>query len=203
MKTINKGRIELIVGPMFSGKSTELLRIIRRYKVKNLNPLIVKYDKDNRYNSQNKIITHDKIEYEAIHINLLKKIKTLLQTKDVIGIDDGQFFPDLKDVCEDLANEGKSIVISALNSNYKREGFKSILEIIPKCDKILNLQAICYYCKDDASFTLRTSKDKEEILIGGIDYYRPCCRECYMVHNQDKDKVQIEKVVESIKRKML
>jgi len=160
-------------------ESTELLRIIRRYKVKNLNPVIVKHDNDFRYNSKNKIITHDQMEYEAIHINLLDKIKDLLMTKDVIGIDEGQFFPDLGEVCEDLANQGKNIVISALNANYKRESFKSVLDIIPKCEKIINLQAICYYCKEDASFTLRTTKDKEEILIGGLEFYRPCCRECY------------------------
>jgi len=173
------GGIQLILGPMFSGKSSELIKLIRRFNVKKQKTVVVKYSFDNRYSQEDVVSTHDKFHYPAIKCVSLLEVKSILEEHDVIGIDEGQFFPDLLQVCEDLANKGKNIVISALNANFKREAFESILHIFPKCEKIINLQSICYFCNEDAPFTLRTVNNSEEILIGGIESYKPVCRSCY------------------------
>jgi len=181
------GNIQLILGPMFSGKSSELIKLMRRYNIKKLKTVVVKFSMDNRYSLTDNVVTHDQFHYPAIKCNNLSELKHILEQHEVIGIDEGQFFPDLAQVCEELANMGKHIVISALNANYKREAFESIRDIFPKCEKIINLQSICFYCNEDAPFTLRTVQNDDEILIGGIESYKPVCRSCYneVVENEN------------------
>ena len=183
------GNIQLILGPMFSGKSSELIKLIRRYNIKKHKTIVVKYNLDDRYeDSHANVVTHDKFTYPALKCSNLNEIKETLLKHEVIGIDEGQFFPDLAEICEELANKGKHIVISALNANFKRECFPSIASLFPKCEKIINLQSICFYCNDDAPFTLRTVCNDEEVLIGGIEMYKPVCRNCYYTINNKEDK---------------
>ena len=195
------GGIQLILGPMFSGKSSELIKLIRRFNVKKQKTIVVKFSFDNRYSFENEcnVTTHDKFTYPAIKCTKLSEVKSILDEHDVIGIDEGQFFPDLMSVCEDLANKGKNIVISALNANYKRESFESILNIFPKCEKIINLQSICYFCNEDAPFTLRTVNNTDEVLIGGIESYKPVCRVCYNkeTHKELMGEISPEKTTEN------
>jgi len=192
------GSIELILGPMFSGKSSELIKLIRRYNIKRRKTIVVKFNLDNRYdNSQSNVVTHDQFTYPALKCGNLFEIKETLLKYEVIGIDEGQFFPDLAIMCEELANRGKHIVISALNANYKRESFPSITEIFPKAEKIIYLQSICYYCNDDAPFTLRTISNEEEVLIGGLESYKPVCRNCYNMQTEkdsssEEDKTEVK-----------
>lgn len=173
------GKIELIMGPMFSGKSTELLRNIKRYKIKKKKTIVISYIGDNRYSKENILSTHDRLEYPAIKCSKLKEHLSFLMDFDVIGIDEGQFYADLVEVSELLANNGKIVVIAALNGNFKREPFDTISKIIPKCEYINNITAVCFNCNEEASYSLRLINNESEILIGGEDYYKPVCRACY------------------------
>lgn len=176
-----QGTIELIMGPMFSGKSTELLRKIRRYSYQKRSTVVVSYIFDTRYSKSEELIsTHDKTHYPAIKTGQLKTIKDKLYDYDVIGVDEGQFYPDLIEVVEELANIGKTVIISCLSGNFKREPFEAVTKLIPKCEKIQLLTAICSSCGCEATYTFRTIRNEDEVLIGGEESYKPACRLCYM-----------------------
>jgi thymidine kinase len=181
------GSINIILGPMFSGKSTELIKNIRKYTHKKKRTILIKYSFDNRYSLAETVVTHDKYEHPACNAKTLTEMKDIFKDYDVIGIDEGQFFSDLTEICEELANSGKIVFISALNANFKRESFETIIKIIPKCDSIIYLKSICGFCEDanDASFTLRIVENKDEVLIGGIEAYKPCCRNCYNIQMEN------------------
>lgn len=178
--TTPKGEIQVIFGPMFSGKSTELLRRIRRYKIRNDSCLMLK-TKDTRYiNDDDKVVTHDEYNFLDAHsCDFLFEKLDLAMNYDVIGIDEGQFFTDIIGFSETLANHGKTVIIACLDSDYRREPFGNICQIIAKAEKITKLTSICHYCKEDASFSARITKETSIKLIGGKDKYRPVCRACY------------------------
>jgi thymidine kinase len=183
-----KGEIQVIFGPMFSGKSTELLRRIRRFKVRNDSCVLLK-TKDERYiNDNDKVVTHDEFNYlEALSCDFLfEKIDRALGY-DVIGIDEGQFFSDIIEFSECMANMGKIVIIACLDSDFRREPFGKICEMIAKAEKVTKLTSICHYCKEDASFSARISRETAIKVIGGRDKYRPVCRACYynLAHSEN------------------
>ena len=174
------GEIQVIYGPMFSGKSTELLRRIRRFRIRNDSCVLLK-TKDNRYlDDDDKVVTHDQHNFlEALSCdNLFEKFEEVKHF-DVVGIDEGQFFKDIIPFCEDLANLGKIVIVACLDSDFRREPFGSICQLIAKAEKITKLSSICHYCKDDAAFSVRITSETEIKVIGGRDKYRPVCRSCY------------------------
>jgi thymidine kinase len=171
------GEIQLIIGPMFSGKSTELLRRIKRYEIAKKSCILVKHTIDNRYD-QDFVTTHDLQKTRAISTESLEKIFDVLQNYQVIGIDEGQFFPDIL-VSEKLANQGKIVIIAALDSTFQRKPFNKICELIPLCEKVIKLNAVCTKCFKNASFTKRTTDEKEVEVVGGIEKYKPVCRKCF------------------------
>ena len=148
------------MGPMFSGKSTELIRRLKRYQIANYNCLIVKYAKDVRYD-ENSIATHDKQTLKAVSADKLRELKVNFDEYDVIGIDEGQFFPDLVEFCESMANTGKAVMVAALDGTFQRKGFTAILELIPLAEHIVKLNAVCMVCFGEGSYTKRISADKE------------------------------------------
>ena len=174
------GEIQVIYGPMFSGKSTELLRRIRRFRIRNDSCVLLK-TKDNRYvDDDDKVVTHDQFNFlEALSCdNLFEKFEEAKQF-DVVGIDEGQFFKDIIQFCEDLANLGKIVIVACLDSDFRREPFGGICQLIAKAEKITKLSSICHYCKDDAAFSARITSETAIKVIGGRDKYRPVCRSCY------------------------
>ena len=176
------GKLHLIIGPMFSGKSTELLRLIRRNNFKRKTTVVVAYELDNRYSSSEYVVTHDKHEYPAIKTGNLFDVIDKLMQYDVIGIDEGQFYPDIVEVCENLVDNGKIVIVSALNGNFKREPFEVISKLISKAETIQNITAICFNCNEEANYSLRISKDEREVVIGGDDMYKPSCRSCHKLY---------------------
>ena len=175
----SNGKIYLIIGPMFSGKSTELIRNIKRFKIKKLSTAVVSTKLDNRFTDNDSITTHDNIEYPAFRCEKIYDLREKLLNFDVIAIDEGQFYSDIVEESELLANMGKIVIISALSGNFKREPFEVISRLISKSDSIQNLNAICYFCNDDANFSLRITNQKEEIVVGGDNIYKPACRSCF------------------------
>jgi len=98
---------------------------------------------------------------------------------DVIGIDEGQFFEDIVHFSEEAANNGKIVIMSALNGTFEKKGWSNILELIPLCEKVKKLSAICKICSSNANFTFRTCSGLTNEMIGGADMYMPLCRQCY------------------------
>ena len=182
-----EGKIELILGPMFSGKSTRLIEQMRKYVYKAKKTIMVKYYADQRYSEKSEVVTHDLIKYDSINCKLLRNSFDTLKQYDVIGIDEGQFFADLVEVCEELALMGKIILIAALNGDFRMEPFPVIQRIISKSDKIKLLKAYCFNCHKDAKFSLRIVQSNETVLIGAGEAYKPACRECHVFFSKQRE----------------
>ena len=169
------GRIEVIVGPMFAGKTTEMLRRIDRAELGRKRVCIMKYGKDQRYSAE-KVSTHDYSMHEAIPTaELMPHINTCLAF-DVIGVDEGQFFPDLVEFCDTLANHGKTVIVAALDGDFQRKSFGHVLELMSKCESITKLTAVCRETGGDACYTKRTVQSDELELIGGAESYTAASR---------------------------
>lgn len=184
----NPGKIQCILGPMYSGKTTELHMRVRRYRIAKKKTLMIKFKGDIRdirpLNSrihQVSVVTHDGYEEEAVECGQkLVALLPLSERYDVIGIDEGQFFDDLADFSEMLANNGKMVIISALDGDKNRNMWPSIGELLPKCDTFEKLTSVCMTCGKKAPFTFR--EGEELILIGAKNEgYEACCRHCYAI----------------------
>ena len=184
------GKLNIVIGPMFSGKSTELLRIYNKYKTK-YKILVINHKTDNRY-GQNNIYTHNKDSCDCISfLDLFEYYKFFddeyKKQFDVILIDEGQFFDDLYDYCKDMVDKEKKIVyVFGLSGDFKRKSFGEILDLVPIADNIIHLKSICYSCNDvkDASFTMRKTSNKEQVSVGGEGEYIAVCRECWLNKNK-------------------
>jgi len=179
----NKGHIELILGPMFSGKSTELMRRLKRYQVAQYKVMIVKYAKDVRYDEDG-IATHCGMKIPAtVSTTRLGEITSKISDEDydVIGIDEGQFFPDVVQWSEKMANLGKFVVVAALDGTFQRKPFGDILSLVPLSETVTKLNSVCMNCFGDAAFSKRiTAEDDEKVeVIGGADKYMAVCRACF------------------------
>eukprot|EP01112_Ceratiomyxa_fruticulosa_P012680 TRINITY_DN3525_c0_g1_i1.p1 TRINITY_DN3525_c0_g1~~TRINITY_DN3525_c0_g1_i1.p1 ORF type:complete len:221 (+),score=44.55 TRINITY_DN3525_c0_g1_i1:155-817(+) len=176
------GQLQVILGPMFSGKSTELIRRIRRFTVANKRCLVVKYAKDTRYSKDN-MSTHDLQQYEAKSCSRLSETLPLADQYDVIGIDEGQFFPDVVEYSESMSNKGKTIIVAALDGTFQKKPFVApfgpVLELIPLAESVTKLTAVCMICFKDAAFTKRIGNETEVEVIGGAEKYIAVCRNCY------------------------
>ncbi|TNV76075.1 hypothetical protein FGO68_gene8572 [Halteria grandinella] len=193
-----RGHIELICGPMFSGKSTELLRRLKRYEIGGHRILRVKFAEDTRY-SNDSISTHDRQTTKAVGAKLLSEIGDLWTTFDVIGIDEGQFFEDVATFAESAANTGKVVIVAALDTTCVRTMFPTIVALLPKCEKVKKLQAICRGCNHQASFHIRTAPKHVTQMIGGEDMYKPMCRECY--HRMAKE-IEEQELIQEVQDKI-
>nr|CAB3266976.1 thymidine kinase, cytosolic-like [Phallusia mammillata] len=175
--TKDRGQIQVIFGPMFSGKSTELMRRIRRYQIANRDCLVIKYAKDFRY-SEEGMATHDKQVIPAVKATKLMTLKNV-HNFSVIGIDEGQFFSDIVTFCEEMANSGKTVIVAALDGTFERKAFGSILDLVPIAESVVKLNAVCTSCFREAAFTKRLGQEKEIEVIGGTDKYMATCRQCF------------------------
>lgn len=185
----HSGDVVLIVGPMFSSKTTTLISKLERFKLANKTILLIKYTDDVRYTNghENSLISHSKFKFVAdktIYVDCLSSVPSdLIVTYDIIAIDEGQFFPDIAEYVKEWAKYvNTKIYISALNGTYKQENFTGFANLYPLVDHIIHLRAICMKCKEvEASFTKKTDtyvEDTNEIDIGGIEKYIAVCRDC-------------------------
>lgn len=183
-------------GPMFSGKSTELARRIRRHKVANKQCIVVKYAGDTRYedepgradagtadaaNLRGCVITHDRQALVAYPARALKDVDNVVHAFDVVGIDEGQFFGDLAECCERWASMGKTVIVAALDATFQRKPFNDVLSLVPIAEDVTKLNAVCNACGCDAAFTKRVGSNDETTveLIGGEGMYAATCRACH------------------------
>jgi thymidine kinase len=190
----NDGRIELILGPMFSGKSTCLQMRVRRHQISKRRCLLIKYVEDTRY-SRDHVATHDLQMMDAVPCKSLSEIfgnipidgdelkdfagNPIIREYDVIGIDEGQFYPDIVEWAQLLASMGKEIIIAALDGTFQMKQFGCVLQLIPMSEDVTKLTAVCMMCHKDASFSKRITESSEVVDIGGSEKYIACCRKCY------------------------
>ena len=195
----NEGRLVLILGPMFSGKSTRLIEIIRKFAYKAKKTIMIKYFEDKRFSEKSEVVTHDLIKYDSLDCRNLRDSFEILKNYDVIGIDEGQFFPDLVEISEKLVLLKKFVIITALNGDFRMEPFPVIAKIISKADKIKLLKAFCFFCHKDAKFSLRIIKSNETVLIGSEEAYKPACRECHKYFSKEREKgnLNINKIIQN------
>eukprot|EP01117_Protostelium_nocturnum_P009704 TRINITY_DN3469_c0_g1_i1.p1 TRINITY_DN3469_c0_g1~~TRINITY_DN3469_c0_g1_i1.p1 ORF type:complete len:214 (+),score=70.72 TRINITY_DN3469_c0_g1_i1:115-756(+) len=172
------GQIQLIFGPMFSGKTTELLRRIRRETIANRKCLVVKFKKDNRY-SEDCMSTHDKQMWKAVPAMKLEDVESQALNYEVIGIDEGQFFSDVVPFCEKMANAGKIVIVASLDGTFQRKSFGDVLNLVPLAESIQKLSAVCSSCYKDAHFTRRITNETQVEVIGGAESYVSVCRACF------------------------
>ncbi|KAI8007978.1 Thymidine kinase a [Camellia lanceoleosa] len=179
------GEIHVIVGPMFAGKTTALLRRIKSEDNNGRNVAIIKSSKDTRY-AVDSVVTHDGTKFPCWALPDLLSFRQKFGDEayaklDVIGIDEAQFFGDLYDFCCKVADhDGKTVIVAGLDGDYLRRTFGSVLDIIPIADSITKLTARCELCGKRAFFTLRKTDETETELIGGSNVYMPVCRQHYV-----------------------
>lgn len=178
---MTSSRIEIILGCMFSGKSTELLRRCNRYSAIDKNVLLINSSKDSR--TDNSIKTHQNIKQKAIKTEFLVPIIDSPEFKNsyVIGIDEAQFFSDLYDFVINAEKHNKIIIIAGLDGDSNRQKFGQILDCIPLCDTVEKLTAMDMIDKDGTPgiFTQRIVNNKGQVLVGSSDYYVAVSRKNY------------------------
>jgi thymidine kinase len=157
-----------------------LMREIRINRVRKRKCIIIKHSNDDERGGVNCIKTKYGLTDSGHSTATLKDKRDLVKDCNVIGIDEGQFFGDLVEMCIQWANEGKIVVVAALNGDYLMEPFDQVSKLIPRCENVEMLKAICAHCQNSASFTRRLVElGNVQNVPGGFDIYSPVCRKCY------------------------
>ena len=187
--TKNKGCLEVICGPMFAGKSEELMRRLNRAHIAHQKILVVKPMLDTR-DAHNVIVTHNGATYEARAINSAQELLDLAGDYEVIAIDEVQFFADdIIPAVRTLMAQGKRVIIAGLDLDYRGEPFGPIASLLAMADTVTKLQAICTLCGSDAHRSQRIINGKPAryhdpiIMIGAEESYQARCKQCYIIEH--------------------
>ena len=173
-----RGWIEVICGSMFSGKTEELIRRLKRAKIANLKVEIFKPAIDIRYD-ETQVVSHDANSIQSTPIDNSQTILLMAEGVDVIGIDEAQFFDDqIVNVCETLAAKGIRVIVAGLDMDYLGKPFGQMPNLLAIADYITKLHAICVQCGNIASISHRKTAGGNQVLIGEKDVYEPRCRKC-------------------------
>jgi thymidine kinase len=183
-KSKKKGYLELILGPMFSGKTSTLKKIYDQCMYCNIPVMVINYSGDKRYSSEDLMSTHDKIMIPCIMANSLIEImenhSEKVSNAEVILINEGQFFSDIHDVIPLVEELNKRVYICGLDGDFKKNKIGSLFDLIPFCDNICKLKSLCSECRDGTPglFSYRITNEVDQVVIG-VDNYKPLCRVCY------------------------
>ena len=173
-----RGWIEVICGSMFSGKTEELIRRLKRVKIANLKVEIFKPKIDTRYH-ENKIVSHDTNAIHSTPVTHSSEILKLAVDVDVVGIDEAQFFDaEITSVCEQLALKGIRVIVAGLDMDYLGKPFGQMPYLLAVADYITKLHAICMKCGNIANISYRKTAQEGQVLLGEKDVYEPRCRQC-------------------------
>lgn len=180
-----RGSIEVICGSMFSGKTEELMRRLRRAKIAGLRTEIFKPTIDTRY-AQEEVVSHDRNSIASTPIDTAEALLLLASDVDVIGIDEAQFFDiRLPQVVEQLADQGIRVILAGLDMDFKRQPFGPMSTLCAIADSVDKIHAICIECGSWASYSYRLVSGQEQVMLGEANEYRPLCRTCYLKHTSD------------------
>ena len=176
----HKGSIEVICGSMFSGKTEELIRRLKRAQYAKLNIETFKPSLDIRYN-ETAIVSHDANTINATPVNNAEAILLLLNNAEVVGIDEAQFFDGaLPAVCEQLASKGIRVIVAGLDMDYLGKPFGPMPALMAIAEQVTKVQAVCVQCGQPASHSFRTVKFDTQVLLGEKENYEPRCRTCFL-----------------------
>jgi thymidine kinase len=182
------GWIEVICGSMFSGKTEELIRRVRRAQIARQRVELFKPAIDTRY-SQDEIVSHDAQKLPSRVIKDANQIIPLSLEAQVVAIDEAQFYePNLVDICSTLANMGKRVIVAGLDTDYRGEPFEPIPHLLAVAEYITKTHAICVICGNPANFTYRKTESNDQVLIGTSDIYEARCRNCFKPPAQKSEK---------------
>jgi len=174
------GWIEVVCGSMFSGKTEELIRRLKRAKFAKQKVEIFKPDTDVRYDDE-EVVSHDKNSILSTPVSASTSILLLADDCDVIGIDEAQFFDrELPNVCRQLANRGIRVIVAGLDMDFKGKPFGPIPDLLAMAEYVTKVHAICVRCGNLAQYSHRTSSEDSLILLGETEHYEPICRTCYI-----------------------
>lgn len=173
------GYLEIILGSMFSGKTSRLVEIYKQCKFCNIEVEVINHSIDDRYDEM-LMSTHDKIKIPCIKTNKIADVLKRIENVNVILINEGQFFEDLYETVVEMLKSGKKVYVCGLDGDFERKKFGQILDLIPLCDKVNKLTSLCSICKNGTPgiFSKRISLEKEQTVVGS-DNYIPVCRNCY------------------------
>lgn len=191
---LEEGYLELILGPMFSGKTTQIIQIHNNYSYIGKKVVVINFSEDKRYHDT-MLSTHDRKMIPCIlsddlvdnWSNTLNPHYSEMNEADVILINEGQFFKGLKEIVIDMIEkQGKIVYICGLDGDFKRQKFGELLDLIPYCDKVTKLTSLCSVCRNGKKglFSCRVTKETAQVVIGS-DNYKPLCRSCYL-HNTNE-----------------
>lgn len=174
------GCIEVICGSMFSGKTEELIRRLKRARFANQKIAIFKPAVDIRY-SEDEVVSHDSHSLRSTPVDKAEKILTLSPADvQVVGIDEAQFFgPEVVDVCQTLANRGVRVIVAGLDTDFLGKPFGVMPALMAVAEDVQKVHAICVKCGNLANLSHRLSKSEDLVLLGEKDVYEPLCRDCY------------------------
>lgn len=174
------GWIEVICGCMFSGKTEELIRRVRRAQIAKQKVIVFKPEMDTRY-SDDRIVSHSDQTHISVSITNANDILTMVDDYRVIGIDEAQFFTtDLVDVCDTLADRGKRVIVAGLDQDYRGNPFEPVPQLLAIAEYITKTLAICMVCGNPADRTQRITESQERVLVGAKDHYEARCRKCFV-----------------------
>lgn len=176
---IHTGWIEVICGSMFSGKTEELLRRLKRAKFANLRVEIFKPEVDTRYHDS-LIVSHDENYIQSNPVSVAENILLYANEVDVIGIDEAQFFDDqLPEVCNKLAAKGIRVIVAGLDMDFQGKPFGPMPALMAHAEFVTKVNAVCVRCGNPASFSYRLAESDQKVLLGEVKEYEPRCRACF------------------------
>jgi thymidine kinase len=177
------GSIEVIAGSMFSGKSEELIRRLRRAKIARQKIQVFKPEIDSRF-SDNHIVSHSEIRHESSNVRTAAEIRARVEPDtEVVGIDEAQFFDnDLIAIANELAERGVRVIIAGLDQDYTGKPWEPMPQLLAIAEYITKTHAICMKCGQTANYTQRTFESEERVAVGGAEMYEARCRACFVPH---------------------
>jgi thymidine kinase len=184
VKPNNEGYLELILGPMFSGKTSTLKKIYDQCIYCNIPVMVINYEADNRYCDASFMSTHDKIMIPCVKglsiLEILEQNKEKVNESEVILINEGQFFKDIDTVIHLVEDLHKRVYICGLDGDFKKNKIGSLLDLIPHCDNVYKLKSLCSECRNGKSglFSYRITDETDQVVIG-VENYKPVCRACF------------------------
>lgn len=174
-----RGSVEVITGSMFSGKTEELIRRLRRAQFAGLKVEIFKPSVDRRY-SESRVVSHDEKSISSTPVENASSILLLAGDCNVVGIDEAQFFDSsIVMVCNELADQGKRVVVAGLDMDYTGKPFGPMPGLLSIAEYITKVHAICTRCGNLAQYSHRKSSEEQQVLLGEKNIYEPLCRECF------------------------
>lgn len=177
------GWVEVIAGSMFSGKSEELIRRLRRAKIARQKVQVFKPEIDSRY-SRDHIVSHSEMRHESANIRSAAEVLAKVDADtEVVGIDEGQFFDnELVNAANELAKRGVRVIIAGLDQDYTGKPWEPMPQLLAIAEYITKTHAICMKCGQPANYTQRTVESEERVAVGGGDMYEARCRGCFVPH---------------------